>query len=192
MQTPRFTLFKRGTALTTIAVAGFVTAAVLAGAAIAKSFTFTVAKGAKVTNQQGMTTHEAIAVGLKKRAMYTLSGDSKTHQKCKASNHCFAFWPPVTIAPGKHPTKAAGIKGKLTVWHRDGFSQVLMNGHPLYYYSGDTRGADATGEGIVSFGGTWSVVKADVSAAAGTGSTMSTPTTTTTTSCTPYPGYPCS
>lgn len=204
----------REAGLIAVAAIGFATAA-LVGVALAKSFTLNIAKDAKVTNQQGVSTHEAIAVGLKKRAIYTLSGDSKSHPECKAGNHCFTFWPPVTVAKGKHPTKAAGIKGKLSLWHRNGFFQVLLNGHPLYYYALDTKGADATGQGVVSFGGTWSVVKRSGSTS-GTGSTSSTstgttpyppytsttptsttptsttPTTTTTTTiCTPMPYYPC-
>ena len=174
--------------LVAVAAAGFATAA-LVGVAAATTFTLNVAKNAKVTNQQGMTTHEAIVVGLKSRAMYTLSGDSKSNPKCTAKNHCFTFWPPVTVANGKKPTKAAGIKGKLSIWKRNGFSQVLLSGHPLYYFSMDTKAADATGEGIHTFGGTWHVVKADPSSG-GTTSTMSTGTTTTM-PCIPYPGFPC-
>jgi predicted lipoprotein with Yx(FWY)xxD motif len=171
-----------------VAAAGFATA-ILVGVAAASSFTINVAKNAAVTNQQGMTTHENIAVGAKRRAIYTLSGDSKTHQKCTAKNSCFKFWPPVTVGSGKHPTKAAGIKGKLSVWHRDGFFQVLLSGHPLYYYSGDSKGADATGEGIFTFRGTWHVVKADSPSG---GSTMSTPTMSTPTTPAPcgLPYYP--
>jgi predicted lipoprotein with Yx(FWY)xxD motif len=180
-----------------VAAVGFATA-VFVGVAAAMSFTLNVASGAKVTNQQGMTTKEAIVVGAKRRAVYTLSGDSKSHPECKQSNQCFQFWPPVTVAPGKHATKASGIKGKLKLWHRNGFSQVLLGGHPLYYFAGDTAGAHATGEGIVSFGGTWHAVKADPSGGGGSTSTGTTPTypattttPTTTTPCVPYPGYPC-
>ena len=174
-----------------VAAAGFATA-VLVGVAAATTFTLNVAKDAKVTNQQGVSTHEAIVVGAKKRATYTLSGDSKSHPKCKASNHCFMFWPPVTVPAGKKATKAPGITGKLTLWKRNGFSQVVLGGHPLYYYSGDSVGANATGEGIVAFGGTWHVVKASVAAGGmtQTGTTMSTGTTNTV-PCIPYPGYPC-
>ena len=173
------------TGLVAIAAAGFVTA-LLVGVAAATTFTLNVAKNAKVTNQQGMTTHENIAVGAKKRAVYTLTGDKKSHPECTSKNHCFKFWPPVTVKSGTKPTKAAGIKGKLSLWHRNGFSQVLLSGHPLYYYSGDSAPANATGEGIVSFGGTWHVVKADAPAG-GTTSTM----TTTTSTCIPTPLYPC-
>jgi predicted lipoprotein with Yx(FWY)xxD motif len=177
------------TGLVVVAAAGFATAA-LVGVAAATTFTLNVAKGAKVTNQMGMTTHENIVVGLKKRAVYSLTGDSKSHPECKASNHCFKFWPPVTVKPGTKPTKATGVKGKLSLWKRNGFSQVVLGGHPLYFYSGDSAPANATGEGIVSFGGTWHVTKADASAGSGTTSTMSTGTTTTT-PCYPLPGYPC-
>jgi predicted lipoprotein with Yx(FWY)xxD motif len=169
-----------------------VAAAVLVAGAGAATFTLNVAKNAKVTNQQMVTTHEAIAVGLRKRAVYTLSGDSKKHPKCTAKNHCFTTWPPVTVAPGKRATKAPGITGKLSLWHRNGFFQVLLNGHPLYFYALDTMAADATGEGIVTFGGTWHVVKADAGGAAPGGmvSTMGT-TNTNTVPCIPAPYYPC-
>lgn len=177
----------KSTGLGAVATVGFATAAMI-GVAAAGTFTLNVAKSATVTNQQGMTTHEAIVVGLKKRAVYTLSGDSKSNPKCRAKNHCFSFWPPVTVANGKKPTKAAGIKGRLSVWKRNGFTQVLLSGHPLYYFYLDNKPAVATSEGQHTFGGTWHVVKADPSGA----STTSTGTTTTgTTPCVPAPLYPC-
>lgn len=194
MQTPRFTFFKRGTALTTIAVAGFAAAAVLAGAAIAKSFTLNTASDAAVTNfNTHVTTHENILVALSHRhAVYSLSGDSKSHPECVKSNGCFGFWPPLTVSsPGKL-SKAPGIKGKLSIWKRDGFDQVVLNGHPLYFFSQDSKAHDATGQDIKSFGGTWSVRKADASSGGSTSGTTSTMTTSTTTNCVPYPGYPCS
>jgi predicted lipoprotein with Yx(FWY)xxD motif len=173
--------------LISVATAGFAVAA-LVGVAAATTFTLNIAKDAKVVNQQGMVDHEAIVVGRKNHAIYTLSGDSKSNPKCTAKNKCFMFWPPVTVANGKKPTKASGIKGKLSVWKRNGFTQVLLAGHPLYYYAADTKGAVATGEGIKTFGGTWHVTKADSSS--GTTSTMSTGTTNTV-PCIPYPGFPC-
>jgi predicted lipoprotein with Yx(FWY)xxD motif len=179
------------TGLIAVGAAGFATAALVAVAA-AGTFTLNVAKNAKVTNQMGMSTHENIVVGAKTRAIYTLTGDRKSHPECTAKNHCFTFWPPVTVASGKKRTKAAGIKGKLSVWNRDGFSQVLLSGHPLYYYSLDHKAAVATGEGVVSFGGTWHAVKADPTGGGTTSTTTSTTTTTTTTPCVPYPPlYPC-
>src|SRR5207248_3771685 len=133
-------------------------------------------KNAKVTNQQAMTTHENIAVGAKKRAVYTLTGDKKSHPECTSKNHCFKFWPPVTVKSGTKPTKASGIKGKLSLWHRNGFSQVLLSGHPLYYYC-DSAPATATAEGVVSCGGGTCDVR-EAAAAGGRTTSMSTTTTT--------------
>lgn len=139
-------------------VAGAVVIAMLAVAAvaIAKSFTLNVAKNATVTNMTTMVTkHENIAVNGKGFAVYWLTGDSKTHPECTQAKGCFAVWPPVTAASAKALSKAPGISGKLTSWKRNGFTQAVLGGHPLYTFAIDTKKHDATGEGIVHFGGTW-------------------------------------
>jgi predicted lipoprotein with Yx(FWY)xxD motif len=176
-----------------IAAAGFGTAA-LVGVAIAKSFTLKVAKNATVTNTKGATVHEDIVVNGRGRAVYTLSGDSKRHPKCTKASGCFMFWPPVKVASASKLSKAPGIHGKLGVWHRNGFAQVTLGGHPLYTYSGDKQKATATGEGIHTFGGTW-----HVSRTSGPRTTLPPPgptssttptytyTTTSTTTTIPYP-----
>ena len=163
----------RRTALSlVIAVIGFTTA-MLVGIAIAKSFTLKVEKNAKVTNQTQVTKRETIATyhGF---AVYTLTGDSKHHPECVKANMCLMFWPPVTVSSAAKPSKAPGIKGKLGVWHRNGFNQVTLNGHPLYTYSADTGNGAATGEGIVAFGGTWHVLKGSATKASGSGGSTST------------------
>ena len=174
-------------------VAGAVVIAMLAVAAvaIAKSFTLNVAKNATVTNMTTMVTkHENIAVNGKGFAVYWLTGDSKTHPECTQAKGCFAVWPPVTAASAKALSKAPGISGKLTSWKRNGFTQAVLGGHPLYTFAIDTKKNDATGEGIVHFGGTWHVITAaSASKATQLGSTTPSTTTTTTTTMTPYPGY---
>lgn len=173
-----------------VAVGGFATAA-LAGVALAGTFTLKVAKTAQVTNQAGSTTSKSIVVNSHGFAVYELTGDSRRHPKCTRGNGCFGFWPPVTVASRKNLSKAAGVRGKLGVWHRDGFFQVTLAGHPLYRYAGDSQKHSAMGQGIRTFGGTWHVIQAATAAGGtrtspGTTSTMS--TTTTTTTCL-YPGY---
>ncbi|MFL5824477.1 MAG: hypothetical protein ACJ764_13670 [Solirubrobacteraceae bacterium] len=166
------------------AAAGFGMAA-LAGITVARTFTLNVAKNAPVKNQSGTTVHENIVINAKARAVYTLTGDSKTHPECTKANHCFQFWPPVTVASKRSLSKAPGVPGTLGVWRRSGFLQVTLNGHPLYTYIGDVQQRSATGEGVVSFGGTWHVKKAAKTSSGGT-TTKTTPTTPTT--CT-YPPY---
>jgi predicted lipoprotein with Yx(FWY)xxD motif len=152
-------------------IAGAVIAAMLAVAAvaIAKTFTLNVAKNATVTNAETMaTTHENIAVNGRGFAVYWLSGDSKSHPKCTQANGCFRFWPPVTAASAKALSKATGISGKLTSWKRNGFTQAVLGGHPIYTFAPDTKKHDATGDHVVAFGGTWHVVTASGSTSAST------------------------
>src|SRR5947209_9155417 len=172
------------------AVAGVATLA-LAGIAIAKVLTLKVASNAPVTNTAGMTTNENIVVGSRGFAVYLLTGDSKRHPECKTKS-CFAIWPPLTVRSARHLSKAAGIHGKLGTWRRNGFTQVTLGGHPLYMYSGDNRKDVANGEGIVSFGGTWHVIKASSSQGSSGTSTTSSPSSSMPSggSSTGYPTYP--
>jgi predicted lipoprotein with Yx(FWY)xxD motif len=170
--------------LVSVAAAG---SAVLVGMALAKSFVLHVARNARVVNTKAAVTHENIVVGSRGRAVYTLSGDSRHHPQCTVANSCLQFWPPVKVASAKKLHGAPGVKGKLGVWHRNGFMQLTLGGHPLYTYAGDGRSHVATGEGIKGFGGTWHVVKASP---AHSGGTQTTSTTTSTTTTSPYPpGY---
>jgi predicted lipoprotein with Yx(FWY)xxD motif len=115
----------------------------LAGVALAKSFTLQVAKG-KVTNQTDHTKNEQIVVWSENQhAVYYLTGDSKKNSLCFAS--CLNLWPPVK---SKNTTKAVGIMGKLGTWHRNGFYQVTLNGHPLYTFAYDYNTDWATAEGV--------------------------------------------
>jgi predicted lipoprotein with Yx(FWY)xxD motif len=151
----------RGRGLTLIAGAVIAAMLAVAAVAIAKTFTLNVAKNATVTNAETMaTTHENIAVNGRGFAVYWLSGDSKSHPKCTQANGCFRFWPPVTAASAKALSKATGISGKLTSWKRNGFTQAVLGGHPIYTFAPDTKKHDATGDHVVGFGGTWHVVTA--------------------------------
>lgn len=179
----------KAAAATIAAIVGFATAA-LVGVAFAKTFTLQVAKNASVTNQSGVTKKESIAVNSHGFAVYTLTGDSKSHPKCTKSNSCFSFWPPVKVSSAKQLSKVRGIKGRLGVWQRNGFFQVTLGGHPLYRYAADSQRRTATGEGIVGFGGTWHVEKAGSSSGrTTTPSTTTTTTTTTPTTCLYPPCY---
>lgn len=171
----------------TVAVAVVATAAMISSA-LARTFTLQIAKNAKVTSTlTGPTKTENIVVNSKGKAVYTLSGDSKSHPECVMNKPCLTVWPPVTVASARKLSRASGIHGKLGTWRHNGFTQVTLNGHPLYTFSADTQRNHAMGEGIVHFGGTWHVIKTSSSSS----STTSTPTTTTSTSSTttPYPGY---
>jgi predicted lipoprotein with Yx(FWY)xxD motif len=160
-------------------VAGTVLAA-LAAVAVGRAFTLSVAKNAKVTDQKSNVKHESIGVGSSGFAVYWLSGDNKAHPKCTASNGCFKFWPPLTVASAKKASKDPAIKGKLSTWKRGKLTQVVLGGHPLYFFSVDKQRGAAKGEGVVGFGGTWHVLAVGGSTKAAPQMTTTTATTTTT------------
>jgi len=56
------------------------------------------------------------------------------------------------------------VPGKVSILQRvrGKFFQVMLDRHPLYYYSGDKgKSGSSKGQGISSFGGAWHVVKAN-------------------------------
>jgi len=157
--------------------------AALAGAALAALAGMALAK----TKPTVSTAHNAslgrtILVDGRGLSVYTLSGETTHHLKCTKAKGCFSFWPPVTVKSSKTKLSLpAGVKGKLTTLHRNGFFQLVLAGHPLYRFAPDgTDKRRAFGDGIHSFHGVWHVVAVS--------STKKTTTTTTTTSTNPY-GY---
>ena len=59
-------------------------------------------------------------------------------------------------------TAGSGVSQALlgTVKRADGTEQVTYNGHPLYYYVGDTGPGTAKGQGSKDFGASWYVLSA--------------------------------
>jgi predicted lipoprotein with Yx(FWY)xxD motif len=123
----------------------------LAGLALASSKTLNTAASNKL--------NEKIAVDSKGRTVYALKGETTKKLLCK-SKSCFKLWPPYKVKKGTKLAKASGIRGKLSLLHRNGFYQVVVGGDPLYYYSGDKKKGNVNGNGINGFGGTWHVIGA--------------------------------
>lgn len=64
---------------------------------------------------------------------------------------CSDNWPPLTVsADGTvQPVGGPGVTGTFTTFERnDAAVQVIYNGHPLYYFSGDSAPGDKGGDGI--------------------------------------------
>jgi predicted lipoprotein with Yx(FWY)xxD motif len=102
---------------------------------------------------------ETIAVNSKGVAVYELSPETSHHLLC-TSAMCLKFWPPVKVSPGTKVTTGAGVSGKLGTLKRKGFTQVTLNGIPLYTFLEDGgKPGVANGNGIMNFGGTWHVFK---------------------------------
>ena len=98
----------------------------------------------------------SILVDAHGRTVYMFGLDAGTTSACTGA--CAANWPPVP-ATGT-PTVGNGAKATLvgTTRRSDGTNQVTYHGHPLYTFMGDQQAGDTKGQGLVAFGGTWSVL----------------------------------
>ena len=92
-------------------------------------------------------------VGPNGRTLYLFTNDTSTKSTCYDA--CAQAWPPL-LTTGK-PKAAGKARSSLlgTTKRKDGKRQVTYNGHPLYYYTPDSKVGDTTGQKV---GGVWFVV----------------------------------
>lgn len=115
------------------------TAATTAGTLVLAS-TNSPSLGEFLTGRDGMT-------------LYVFTNDAADVSNC--SGTCATNWPPLTVAAGtvvQGPADATGVFG--TIARSDGTMQVTYEHMPLYYYGGDAKAGDTTGQGV---GGLWYV-----------------------------------
>jgi predicted lipoprotein with Yx(FWY)xxD motif len=86
--------------------------------------------------------------------LYSFTKDTTNTSNC--SGQCAVLWPP--YAPNNNPLMAgAGVSGTIsTITRADGTSQITYNGVPLYFWQGDSKVGDTTGN---NYNGVWFVVK---------------------------------
>ena len=95
------------------------------------------------------------------RTLYLLSSEKGGKITCTDDNGCTKMWPPSEMPSGMTGGIAGqGVQASLlgTAKGPSGDLYLTYGGWPLYTYSRDTGPARAAGQGISSFGGTWSVV----------------------------------
>ncbi|MGH7246335.1 MAG: COG4315 family predicted lipoprotein [Candidatus Levyibacteriota bacterium] len=97
-----------------------------------------MAKAGYATDAKGMT-------------LYTYDKDTKNTSNC--TGQCAKAWPPyAATSPVPSP-----LPDHLSVFTRsDATMQYAWDGKPLYYYSGDTKAGDTTGDGV---GNVWHLAK---------------------------------
>ena len=90
------------------------------------------------------------------RTLYDFVADKTSKSTCYGA--CASLWPPLTVTGT--PKAGPQIRGSLlgTTKRTDGSTEVTYNGHPLYYYAGDTKPGDTTGQDINQFGALWYVL----------------------------------
>lgn len=130
--------------------------AVLVALAVAAAATASPPTHAKVMLRS--TSLGSVLVDARGRTLYLFNADPTAKSACYGQ--CAAVWPPFLTSGS--PLKVGAAKQALlrTAKRKDGTLQVVYAGHPLYFFSGDTRAGQTNGEGIVHFGGSWYAVGA--------------------------------
>jgi predicted lipoprotein with Yx(FWY)xxD motif len=99
-----------------------------------------------------------ILVDAKGRTLYLFEADKADASSCTGA--CLSLWPALTTA-GAPKAEAGVLPAKLgTTATSGGKRQVTYNHHPLYYYVGDRKAGDTTGQGLNQFGAKWYVLAA--------------------------------
>jgi predicted lipoprotein with Yx(FWY)xxD motif len=100
------------------------------------------------------------------RAVYLWVKDTGDMSNCNGA--CAGAWPPVTTTATATASGSAKASDIGTITRSDGTKQVTYDGHPLYYFSGDSGAGTASGQGSDGFGAKWWLVAptgSDVTAA---------------------------
>jgi predicted lipoprotein with Yx(FWY)xxD motif len=94
-----------------------------------------------------------IVVGPSGRTLYLFKKDTGPTSTC--SGACAAQWPPLTTSGALTSSGNVAMSALKTTRRSDGKLQVTLDGHPLYYYSGDTAPGMTNGQGLNFYGATW-------------------------------------
>ena len=89
-------------------------------------------------------------------AVYLWTKDSNGMSAC--SGACAGAWPPVTTTGTVTASGGAKSSDLGTITRSDGTKQVTYDGHPLYFFSGDSGPGMASGQGNDGFGAKWWLV----------------------------------
>lgn len=113
------------------------------------SVTSTPVTSVSMTVSIGTTKLGRVLVNSAGRTLYMYDKDTGGFSKC--SGACVTVWPPLVVTGP--PTFGAGLSASMfsTITRSEGTKQLVVDGHPLYTYSGDTKAGDTTGQGLGDF-----------------------------------------
>jgi predicted lipoprotein with Yx(FWY)xxD motif len=109
------------------------------------------------------------------RAVYLWVKDSTNKSNC--SGACVGAWPPVTASGTVTAAGSAKASDLGSITRSDGSKQVTYDGHPLYYFVGDSSAGQTKGQGSDGFGAKWWLVAPNGAQITGTLSTPGTSAT---------------
>ncbi|TMM08724.1 MAG: hypothetical protein E6F98_15755 [Actinobacteria bacterium] len=155
-----------------------------AGAGAAMAATTALNSGGATVKTAANAKFGTVLVGSTGKTLYRYTVDSKGVNRCTSNAACNKYWPPLLVKATAKPIAGGGASASLigTIKAAHGMRQVTYAGFPLYFFAGDTKAGETSGQGFQS---QWYVVNtkgAFVKHAVSTGSTGGTapaaPTTT--------------
>jgi predicted lipoprotein with Yx(FWY)xxD motif len=161
----------------TIVVAGIAVVAVGAGGGSAKAGQGAGGSAISVRN----TSLGKTLVDANGRTLYLFEADKTDVSTLSGAGR--AIWPPFTTAGAVKAVGGAQAAKIGTVTGPRSTTQVSYNGHPLYYYAGDSSPGSTRGQHLKEFGALWYVL------APGGSAITSTPITPTAAPAAPAGGY---
>ncbi len=90
------------------------------------------------------------------RAVYLFEKDGMDTSAC--SGACASAWPPVPATGTVTASGGATASDLSSITRSDGSKQVTYDGHPLYYFVGDSAAGQTNGQGKTAFGAKWWLV----------------------------------
>lgn len=94
-----------------------------------------------------------IVVDGKGRTLYLFAKDKSMKSNC--SGACATNWMPFTATSKPAAGGGVSMSAISLVKRGDGTRQVTLNGHPLYYFTGDQSAGQMNGQGVDEFGAKW-------------------------------------
>ncbi|WNI19440.1 COG4315 family predicted lipoprotein [Actinacidiphila sp. ITFR-21] len=119
------------------------------------------ASGSSNTRQATVSTKSVgklgtILVDGKGRTLYLFKGDTQKNTST-CDGPCAVAWPPL-FTSGKAKVEQQAKEVLLGTAKRSGGTEVTYDGHPLYYFAGDSKSGQANGQGLNQFGALWYVL----------------------------------
>lgn len=122
------------------------------------STTTSSAKPTGTTLKLSKVSFGKVLVGPNGHTLYLFEKDKGGKSSCTGA--CAAAWSPLTTSGT--PRVTGGTASMVSTTTRpDGTTQVVYNGHPLYYYEDDKKPGQTEGEGSKAFGAEWYAVGAN-------------------------------
>lgn len=110
-----------------------------------------------IVNSVGLPGVDMVLISKHNFTLYEFSRDKNGKSSCYGA--CAKAWPPLLTK--ERPTVSYGAYGDFAhmTERRGGTNQVVYEGHPAYFYSGDKLKYETNGEGVKAFGGTWRAIR---------------------------------